>query len=116
MIRVVDNLNDVCLKARNWNGILNEIILSDYSNKQIMFGTVSLTFKIFSSNEQIEVAIKSPIKEHLHTFSGINFKKPLYPVFGLTSHPKVDMTLKSGTNVDRFSLLGFHFYKPVCMM
>ena len=80
-----------------------EMLASRKFRKDEINGIISLTFKLFPNHqEEIHVSMTEPRIYLLYKFRHINFQSPLYPVFGLTSVPKVSMSLKTHSECEPF--------------
>ncbi|KAK3094827.1 hypothetical protein FSP39_006791 [Pinctada imbricata] len=115
LVRCSLSFSDICIKAWNKGNLIQTTELYELSLYDKVRAKLSLTIELFLKESKIRISLRHP-RKRLATFNNIDFSQPLLPVFGLSTNPKVSIELKTNTDIDRFSIFGYHLKEPICEM
>lgn len=105
-----------CLCLETWHdGKADVEIVFLCRSSDLFSDTLLLGFTLDTKTEQIIFSLRNS-RGVISTFRNVPFDKDVYPVFGISDYLNVSLSLQMGKSIPRFSIFGFHFKRPVCLL
>ncbi|XP_061180240.1 uncharacterized protein LOC133188769 [Saccostrea echinata] len=113
--RCKQDRNAICLQTWHDGQMKEEFSIYNLGRSKRYKDEIVLGFVLDSNRGTIKFSKRSP-KKHIGSFNNVPFSKGIYPVFGIDYHQKVSLRLQTAESISRFSLFGYHFKTPVCLL